>query len=85
MHKHAPANSIFDGSVTNPLSVLYVWIEILSRARAQEAEQLEWFQTWHFYWSFSEWRRSKHSNERVKLDSTETFFYSIVDAHNHSM
>ena len=35
MHKYTPANSIFDGPVTNPLSVLYVWIEILLRARAQ--------------------------------------------------
>ena len=26
----------------------------------------EWFQVWHFYWLFSERRRSKHGSERVK-------------------
>ena len=26
-----------------------------------------WFQVWHFYWSFSEWRRGKHGSERVNM------------------
>ena len=28
----------------------------------------KWFQTWHFYWSFSEWPRGKHGSERVKVN-----------------
>ena len=28
----------------------------------------KWFQTWHFYWSFSEWQRGKHGSERVKVN-----------------
>ena len=29
--------------------------------------KLQWFQIWHFYWSFSEWRSSKHGSERLRL------------------
>ena len=30
-------------------------------------KKLQWFQIWHFYWSFSEWRRGKHGSERVTV------------------
>ena len=30
-------------------------------------EKPEWFQIWHFCWSFSEWQSGKHGSERVKL------------------
>ena len=35
MHTYASSNSIFDGPVTNVLSVLCILIEILSRAHAK--------------------------------------------------
>ena len=35
MHTYRPANSISDGPVTNPLSILRILIEFLSRAHAK--------------------------------------------------
>ena len=35
MHTCTPANSIFDGPVTNLLSILFTLIEVLSRAHAK--------------------------------------------------
>jgi len=35
VHTYTPANSIFDGPVTNLLSIPYILIEVLSRAHAK--------------------------------------------------
>ena len=35
MHTYTPANSIVDGLITNLLSIPYILIEVLSRARAK--------------------------------------------------
>ena len=43
MPTYTPANSIFDGPVTNLLLVLCIWIEIVSRARAKEKKELNTF------------------------------------------
>ena len=52
MRIYTPANSIFDGPVTNLFSVLRILIEILSRARAKGGNRLNDFQfgtfTGHF-------------------------------------
>ena len=36
-----------------------------TRVHVKEARKPEWFDIWHFYWSFSQWQRSKHGSERV--------------------
>ena len=54
VHTQTPPNSIFDGPVTNLLSMLCILTEILSCAHAKWAKKTEWFQIWHFYWSFSQ-------------------------------
>ena len=70
MHTYRPANSISDGPVINLLSILYKLLEILSGARAKGVGVEGWglndFEMWHFYWSFSEWRRGEHGSDRVK-------------------
>ena len=43
MHTYTPADSIFDGPVTNLLSVLCIWVEILLRAHAKSGESLNDF------------------------------------------
>ena len=43
MHTYTPTNSILDGPVTNLLSILYVLIEVLSRAHAKEQKSLNDF------------------------------------------
>ena len=30
-------------------------------------EDFEWFQVWHFYWSYSDWRCGRHGSERVNI------------------
>ena len=35
MHTYTPADSVFDGPITNLLSILCILIEILSRARVK--------------------------------------------------
>ena len=35
MHTYTPANSIFDGPVTNLLSILWILVKVLSRAHAK--------------------------------------------------
>ena len=35
MHAYTPANSIFAGPIANLLSILCIWVEILSRAHAK--------------------------------------------------
>ena len=43
MHTYTPADSIFDGPVTNLLSVLCIWVEVLLRAHAKSGESLNDF------------------------------------------
>ena len=43
MHTYTPANSVFDGPITNLLSTLCISIEILSRAHAKEEKSLNPF------------------------------------------
>ena len=75
VHTYTTPNSIFDGHIANLLSVLYVLIEIFSRAHPKGVKNFfKWFQIWHFYWSFSEWRSGKHGSERVKMSSGEKHF-----------
>ena len=38
-----PANSIFDGSITNLLSILCIWVKVLSRAHANRGKSLNDF------------------------------------------
>ena len=40
MHTYTPANSIFDGPITNLLSVLSILIDVLSRAHAKGEKAL---------------------------------------------
>ena len=40
MHTYTPANSIFDGPITNLLSILCILIEVLSRAHAKGEKAL---------------------------------------------
>ena len=40
MHTYTPANGIFDGPVTNLLSIVCILIEVLSRADAKRGERL---------------------------------------------
>ena len=42
-HTYTPANSVFDGPITNLLSILCILIEILSRAHAKEEKSLNPF------------------------------------------
>ena len=69
MHTYTPANSIFDGPITNLLSTLCVLMEVLFHAPAKRGERekksLNGFKFWRFYWSFSDWRCVKHDSERV--------------------
>ena len=39
MHTYMPADSIFDGPVTNLLSILCIFIELFSRGQAQGAKK----------------------------------------------
>ena len=43
MHTYTPANSIFDGPITNLLSVLCSSVEVLSRADLKRGESLNDF------------------------------------------
>ena len=43
MHTYTPADSIFAGPVTNLLSVLWIWVGVLSRAHAKSGESLNDF------------------------------------------
>ena len=43
MHTYTPPNSIFDGPITNLLSVLCILIEILPRAHAKGGKKLNDF------------------------------------------
>ena len=43
MHTHTPENSIFDGPVTNPLSILCILRKVLSRAPAKQENNLNDF------------------------------------------
>ena len=66
MQSYTPADSRFDGPITNLLSTLRSFIEILSRAaHAKGEKKLQWFQIWHFHWSFSERRRGKRGSKKV--------------------
>ena len=49
VYTYTPADSIFDGPVTNLLSILCILIEVLSRAHA-EGGKPSWFQIRYFYW-----------------------------------
>ena len=54
---YTPANSIFDGPVTNLLSIQCILIDVLSRAHAKGGGGgggAKYFQVWQLYWSFSE-------------------------------
>ena len=44
MYIYTPANSIFDGPIRNPLSILSILIEVLSRAHAERGKSLNDFQ-----------------------------------------
>ena len=48
-----PANSIFDGPITNLLSVLWIWVEVLPRARAKWRKSLNDFKCGTSIGSFS--------------------------------
>ena len=48
-----PANSIFDGPITNLLSILYIFIESLSRAHAKPPKGLNGFKFGTFIGHFS--------------------------------
>ena len=68
VHTCTLPNSIFDGPITNLLSTLSISIQIFSRVHAKGAKKPEcFFLIWHFYESFSEWRRGKHGSERVNV------------------
>ena len=43
MHTYTPANSVFDGPITDLLSVLCVLVEVLSRAHAKREKSLNGF------------------------------------------
>ena len=49
----APANSVFSSSITHLLSVLCVWIKILSPATAKQDKKASGFRISLFYGSFS--------------------------------
>ena len=59
-----PANSISDGPITKPLSILCILIAVLSRTQAEKGKSLNDFKFGtcigrflsdsHLYWSFSE-------------------------------
>ena len=67
-----PVYSIFDGPITNLLSIFSILIEIFSHAHAKGGGgEPQWFQVWYFYWLFSEWWRSKHGSGRVKGQSND--------------
>ena len=40
MHSYKLANSIFDGPITTLLSILYILVEVLSRAHANRGQSL---------------------------------------------
>ena len=64
MHTYTPADSIFDGPVTNLLSVQSILIELFSRA---PGGKLNDFKFGTYFCLFSEWWRGKHGSERVKF------------------
>ena len=43
MYTYTPANSIFEGPVTNPLLILSILIEVLSRTHAEKGKSLNDF------------------------------------------
>ena len=43
MHPHTPGNSVFDGPITNIISILCILIEILTRAHAKRGQSLNDF------------------------------------------
>ena len=43
MHTYAPENSVFDGLITNLLSILCILVEVISRAYAKEVKSLNGF------------------------------------------
>ena len=67
MYTDIPANSLFDGPVTNLLSILCILVEVLSRAQAKRAKSLNHFKFGTSIGRFFEWQCSKHGSERVNL------------------
>ena len=65
------ANNMFDGSITNLLSMLCISVEVFSRAQAKRDKSLNHFKFCRFCWSFFEWRCCKHGSERVNVVSVE--------------
>ena len=53
MHTDTSANSIFDGPITNLLSILYILVEVLSLAQAKRGESLHDFKFGAFIGRFS--------------------------------
>ena len=68
MPTYTPANSLFDGLVTNLHSILCILIETFHMLRQRRQKNKHWrLQIWHFYWSFSEWWCGKHGSEKVNI------------------
>ena len=67
MHTYRPANNIFDGPITNLLSILCILntVHTVHTVLTRMGKKALMVQIWHFHWSFSERRRSKHGSERV--------------------
>ena len=66
MRKYMPENSIFDGLISNILSILCILIEILLCAYAKERKSQNDFKFGTFTGHFLSERR-KHGSERVKI------------------
>ena len=60
-----PANSIFDGPVTNILLVPCILVEVLSRAHVKRGKSRSDFKFGTSVGRFFEWRCGKHGSERV--------------------
>ena len=56
VHTYRPANSISDGPITNLLSILCIWTEILWCAHVKGTKKPSWFQIWHFYFRMMAWQ-----------------------------
>ena len=65
MNPYKPKNSLFDGPVTNLLSILCILIEGLSRAHAKGGKRLNDFQLGTSIGCFPS-DSGKHGSERVK-------------------
>ena len=71
LHAYTPPNSIFDGPITNLLSILSILTEIFSRAHGKGAKKPYWFQIWPLLLVVFQWRRGKHGSERVNSCPTQ--------------